>query len=410
MKKFLFVFIGSGFFSIHGIVNKSAVRSELKSMGKGSTFTSINHADESQNFSLFLMDAASPSDSVYTPPANNYDEVAKRLAGLYIDPHNSDQLKYAKFINEKWEELSDASLSRIPCWRAVHMDPRMPENATVLFYPFGGPDILYARFFFPRMDVYILVGLEPIGTFANIEKNMGNTSTLTALKRALSSYFKKGYFITSEMMTQLSNQNARGALYPILIGLVRNGCTVNLVEDLSIDPEGREVVRQKGMLDCVKIVFTSAEGGFPKNVYYIRADLTNSNKKLPHLMNFVKRAPFATLIKSASYVLHDRVASGIRNFVLENSLAILQDDTGIPFSYFGQNWQMYPFGTYTEPPLRIFKNYRQKGLSEFFSSRNFIEIPFKIGYGFNQGRPNLIFAIIPKRAKEQFFQRKLTDG
>jgi hypothetical protein len=329
---------------------------------------------------------------IYAAPANDYDEVAKRLAGLFIEPHDKKQLNYAKSVNAQWEKLNAASLSHIPTWSATHLSSLFPQ-VTTLYYPFGGPDIAYALAFFPNMDNYILVGLEPIGTFDKIKKAIANPSTLLALERAFSSYWKKGYFITSEMMTQLSNRDIRGALYLILIGLARNGCVINLVENLSIDPSGQAIVRQDKMLPCVRVVFTPFGEDSPKNVYYVRADLTNLNKKLDHLMTFVKRAPFVTLIQSASYVLHDQCASQMRSFLLKNSSAILQDDTGIPFRYFLSTHQIHPFGIYKKPALNVFKHFRQNDLQNFFSNHNSVAIPFKIGYGFNQKDRNLILAL-----------------
>ncbi|MDR0581168.1 MAG: hypothetical protein LBG04_03595 [Holosporaceae bacterium] len=342
--------------------------------------------------SVAQQDSSSIS-SIYAAPANDYDEVAKRLAGLFIEPDNKKQLNYAKSVNAQWEKLNTASLSHIPAWSATHLSPLLQPDATTLYYPFGGPDIAYALAFFSHMNNYILVGLEPIGTFDNIKKTIANPSTLPALEHAFSSYWKKGYFITSEMTTQLSNRDVRGALYLILIGLARNGCVINLVEDLSIDHSGQIVARQDKMLPCVRIAFTSPGEDSPKNVYYVRTDLTNLNKKLDHLMTFVKRAPFVTLIKSASYVLHDQCASQMRTFLLKNSSAILQDDTGIPFGHLLSTHQIYPYGIYRKPALNVFKHFQQKDLQSFFSNHNPIAIPFKIGYGFNQEDRNLILAL-----------------
>jgi hypothetical protein len=327
------------------------------------------------------------------------DIVAKRLAGLYFDSEDPSQVEYAESISKSWEKLND-SLLKILTWSAKYIAPLLLQSeATTLFYPFGGPDIAYTLALFPQMNNYILVGLEPIGTFDNIKKTIKNSATLAALRRSLSSYFKKGYFITSEMMTQLSNKNIRGALYIILVGLARNNCTVTQVTDISIDPDGNEVPRQKGMPDGVKITFNPPGSMAQKSVYYIRANLIDSNKKLFYLMNFVKHTRFVTLIKSASYVLHDVSASQIRNFLLGFSAAVLQDDTGIPFSYFSTGWEVYPYGSYKNPALRIFMGYLQRDLRNFFATRNPLELPFMIGYGFNQDHSCLILAVSLKKSK-----------
>jgi hypothetical protein len=76
---------------------------------------------------------------------------------------------------------------------------------------------------------------------------------------------------------------------------------------------------------------------------------------------------------------------------------LLQDDTGIPFRDFDQHsWDRYTFGTYTEPTLPMFRGYRQQNMANFFKGNEKVDIPFKIGYGFHQKRPNLLLAISKK--------------
>ncbi|MDR0968419.1 MAG: hypothetical protein LBL99_02145 [Holosporaceae bacterium] len=344
----------------------------------------------------------SDPNSAKTSQTNVYDDVAKRLAGIYI-PNDAlgsqSRVDYANFVEKSWLKLEESSLSKIKEWAATNIAPRLGE-ANAVFYPFGGPDIAYALRFFPKAQTYVLLGLEPIGSFDDIKKNVDSEGTFIALKEAASWYLEKGYFITSQMATQLSNRNIRGVLYLMLIELVKSGYTITLVEDLSIDAEGQEVPRQIGAVDCVKITFAPNEGGAAKTAYYIRCNLLDSNRKLSNLFNFVKRLKFATFIKSASYVLHDKSASKMKNFILENSAAILQDDTGVPFKSFDAKWDKYVFGEYDKPTLPIFDIYQQKDLADYFKSQNPAKIPFKIGYGFNKERPNLTLAVPTRRDGE----------
>ncbi|MDR0555412.1 MAG: hypothetical protein LBG20_00130 [Holosporaceae bacterium] len=339
-------------------------------------------------------------DPIYNLPSNKYDRVAKTMGGVYISADNFEDpvtLAYARVLGKTWKTLCEDSLEKITEWSRIHVALHIGSADTV-FYPFGGPDAAYPLRFFPKMRNYILVGLEPIGNFEHIEKNIENKSTLVALQQAFFHYMKKGYFITSQMMTQLSNQNIRGALCLILIELARSGYSIHLIEDKSLDTRGNEIDREKGTIDCVKIVFQSIYGGAPQNLYYVRTDLTNSNGRLSSLMNFVRRFQFVTFIKSASYVLHDQISFRIRSFILENSDFILQDDTGIRFSHFNSRWKKYAFGKYTKPTLPIFHGYEQNDLRKFFEQSDPGNIPFKIGYGFAKNRPNLILAVSNREA------------
>ncbi|MBR1734758.1 MAG: hypothetical protein IJ730_04845, partial [Alphaproteobacteria bacterium] len=209
--------------------------------------------------------------------------------------------------------------------------------------------------------------------------------------------------------TNLSCKFLRGTLYLILLELAKLDFEINNVEDLSIDETGREVTRSPGMLDCVKITCTKRGENNPRNVYYVRADLNNDNKLLINLFNFMKKQPFQTYFKSASYAIWDRTLSKIREFILNNSQFILQDDTGVPFVNFNnKKWTKYAFGTYTEPNLpNLFRKYKQPQMADYFEKHQKASIPFKMGYGFYNARPNLLLAI-PKNApsldKDEFIR------
>ncbi|MDR1982239.1 MAG: hypothetical protein LBQ08_00350, partial [Holosporaceae bacterium] len=141
-----------------------------------------------------IFENSSASVIQFDPPressSNIYNEVAQQLAGLYIPDarrDNSIYIDYARFIGAEWKNLSEVSLSKIEDWSNTNIVPHL-KNSETLFYPFGGPDIAYALKFFPGMQNYILIGLEPIGNFESIQKSIGNESAILALKQAFSQY------------------------------------------------------------------------------------------------------------------------------------------------------------------------------------------------------------------------------
>jgi hypothetical protein len=147
------------------------------------------------------------------------------------------------------------------------------------------------------------------------------------------------------------------------------------------------------MVDCVKITCQKNGESAERYVYYIRTDLGNANTQLENVINFVKKTQFVTFLKSASYALHDSSLSKFKKFILKNTRAVLQDDTGIPFADFNDSWKKYAFGTYQGPAIEIFKGYKQQSMVEFFQQSDPISIPFKMGYGFRYGKPNLLLAV-----------------
>lgn len=64
----------------------------------------------------------------------------------------------------------------------------------------------------------------------------------------------------------------------------------------------------------------------------------------------VRQKNFATFFKSASYLPHRSDFSFIRKLVLDNSQAVLQDDTGIPYRYIDRGkWSVKSYGQYSRP-------------------------------------------------------------
>lgn len=347
------------------------------------------------------------SKIVYSIPTNIYDMTAKQIAGFYVSKkfQNSKVFAdYLTFVTEKWNALNNISLSKIDEWTEKYISPCIKGTETV-FYPLGGPDAAYVLKFFPHATCYILIGLESTGNFFQVKRALNNEESFLLLKEALTWYLNKGYFITSEMMTQLHKKNLSGTLPIILFGLSRMNAKIENITDYSIDPFGTTIKKTKKAPNCVCISFYYQEK--KRYLYYIPTNLENKTLILNNVFNFVKKFKFVTFLKSASYILYDRHFSRLLNFILNYSTGILQDDTGIPFSAVNNNlWKKTGFGKYTEPTLQVFKAFKQPDLEKFFNTQQINPIPFKIGYGFSRNRPNLLF-LLRKTPVNYFFNNPL---
>ena len=333
-----------------------------------------------------------------TQSENRFDIAAKKIAGTYFCEKTTPILeKHAKFIRNAWNKLYKDSLGRVPNWTAKNISRHIKKSDT-LFYPFGGPDVSYAISFFPNITRYILVGLEPLGNFDQIEKSLEKTETFDSIQTAFSHYLRKGYFVTSEMQTQLSNNTIKGGLNLIILALQKLNFSIQEIESCFINTNGKIVQSDQNGIDCVKIV--CQKNSQKKEIYYIKTNLDNENRKLDGLIKFVRQFEFSTFIKSSSYALHNRGFSKVRSFILDRTNCILQDDTGIPFNFFRKNWNIHIFGTYTEPTLPVFQVYKQNSLREYYSKNKVTPIPFPIGYGYIKHTPNLNFVISQKKLIE----------
>ena len=69
-----------------------------------------------------------------------------------------------------------------------------------------------------------------------------------------------------------------------------------------------------------------------------------------------------SLLKSSSYLMFESGFNRVRDFILNHSKIIVQDDAGIPIDHFNRGkWNIRLFGNYVGP-IEIFKQYYQPKL------------------------------------------------
>jgi hypothetical protein len=152
----------------------------------------------------------------------------------------------------------------------------------------------------------------------------------------------------------------------------------------------------KSWVPGVEISFRKKNGRIQVVRYYmlnvIDYALTNSSPNfIPYLS---KEGPFTTIIKSASYLMHNDKTkfTKIRAAVLENSNYIVQDDSGIPLRYFkSEKWQVKFHGHY-EKPIGLFSHRMQPDLKNAMKKYSTGILPFSYGYDYKKGHSNLITA------------------
>lgn len=140
----------------------------------------------------------------------------------------------------------------------------------------------------------------------------------------------------------------------------------------------------------MKIVFSDGSG--PKQtLYYFSTNLADGSFDRSGFSAFLtKLGPADTLIKSASYLLHNAHFASVRKLLLDHSATILQDDSGIPLAYFEpKKWRLQAFGHYAGP-ISIFANFYQPQMATLFQGANPIE--FGIGYRWRKNESNFLLA------------------
>ncbi len=124
--------------------------------------------------------------------------------------------------------------------------------------------------------------------------------------------------------------------------------------------------------------------GSSKRVFYFRQDLSNGGVTAggPFLTFVSRLGRVPAFLKSASYLMHESGFSNIRDYLLRQSSAIVQDPSGIPYRDFSRyGWNLWLYGNY-KGTLEIFNNCQQPDLVAAYSSGRYPVKPLNFGIGY----------------------------
>lgn len=349
------------------------------------------------------------------------DDTARFLAGMPGNPgspfanlENDDVWQqHRDLVDAAWHKADGDLLQGLREFQAQELKSA-PMTAGPVFYPFSGPDALMATEYFPQSPVYVFAALEPAGTLPtrdDIDKK-DLAPYLEAMRTTMASELGRSFFITRQMDQQFRGQVTDGLLLPILQILVRTNHTVLGFRYVRLDEQGQMIDRtldyhaatrygNKG----VEVEFRTDADQSVHQLYYFSVNLSDprlqENKPFQMYVQTLKGA--TTMFKSTSYMLHRREFSLIRNLVLENSAAVLQDDSGIPYRLFGADlWKVQLYGDY-DRPYGSFKWMEQVDLRNAYKQPGTKPLPMHVGYGYKKITSNLLLArrVVPAVEKVQ---------
>ena len=321
--------------------------------------------------------------SAFAQQSPTLDETARFLAGLAVngalEPLTQTEVwrSHANALDEAWLKKENFQLGPIRAWMTANATEYY-ESSNTMYYMFSGPDFLYAHAFFPNANTYILAGLEPVGQVPDLAHQSPEVlgGELSALRASMHTILQTHYFITKDMRTDLGHGSIGGTLPILYVFLARRGCTV------------LDTTYVKSPAEGVKISFASA--GRRQTLYYFKTDL--SGGKSAFLSWCAKQGPGLSLLKAASYLMHGEGFAGVRNFLLEHSRVIIQDDSGIPLRSFPKNWKVDCYGRYV-PHAEMFEKYRQPDLAAVYAKDpSPPELGFAFGYHWQPERGLLMMA------------------
>ena len=281
---------------------------------------------------------------------------------------------FSQSVSESWQAFEEHHLEQIRLWKTSNVSNLDPDT---VFYPFSGPDFIHAEAFFPNATTYILCGLEPTGTLPSMQSLQPLESTLRWMQVSMKTVMEAGYFITKDMKTDLKQSPLQGTVPVFCFMLARNG---------------DRIVSVQSDANHAEIRFLAPGDSRVRTLHYYSLNLRNDGlRKGNAFLKFIQEArPDVGYLKSASYLLHESDFSTIRDTLLTQCRAIVQDDSGIPLRAFNPDrWRFYNYGVYA-PPLDIFKKYNQPDLADLYSKFPTSPLPFGVGYHWDPKTANLM--------------------
>jgi hypothetical protein len=344
--------------------------------------------------------------------AAGLDETARFLAGKGVASDSNAQTQsyaeYAEQIGSGWKQFQQPNLESMRTW----WTGRAPAKYSTVFYPFSGPDIGNALAFFPDADSYLMFGLESPGAIPDLRAMQAEaiSSGLNELKASLSTILQVNYFFTKAMEKKLGTGSFNSVTGLLLFFLAMSDCEVTGARRIAIGQGGALVQgtagddstsgRSRSRVPGVEITF-KRKGRKEQTVRYFMVNVADASlaKSAPDFLPYLKsQGRFATMIKSASYLMHKEGIQEaahfeqIRSLILTRSDFVVQDDSAVPLRLFARDtWKLQFHGKY-EAPTPEFAKHLQKDLKVEMQRNSTGKLPFSYGYAYKQGESNLMTA------------------
>lgn len=342
------------------------------------------------------------------------DRNLTNLANFFggISSSTTDSL-IPKEIKKQWEQFTkemNTTYLRIDEKKKI-MNTWKNKNISIskgtLFYPFSGPDFLHANIFFPEFDTIIMIGLEPTG---NSKINIANYTTPDAfnkISRSLTTILNQSFFRTKSMAVDFKSENLNGTIPIFLHFISRNQFAIQSIKDVQLNSKGELIPISKQVENSTYyqgIEYTLIKNNKLKHLYFFSMNLMNTEyagqpglDKHEEVGKLIKNKNISsTYLKAASYLLHRNEFSILRNWILNHSKQIVQDDSGIPLKFIADTtkWSTNYFGVYNKPIPLFYERYQQELFDVYHKNPGkILSLPFGIGYKSQEGTSNMSISI-----------------
>jgi hypothetical protein len=160
---------------------------------------------------------------------------------IFIDVIKSEVYKnFSLPFSQRWKLFDSTRINKLKSFSNNELSHEILNN-DILFYPFSGPDILYADLFFNNSSKFILIGLEPIGTLPSLIDQKSLNKYFSTINKSLNAILKFSFFRTVSMSKDLKNEDVDGTIHLLFLFLNRMGNSIISAKPITVDSSGNIV-------------------------------------------------------------------------------------------------------------------------------------------------------------------------
>ena len=257
-----------------------------------------------------------------------------------------------------------------------------PPGGTV-FYPFSGPDFVTAAHLFPQANRFVLVAMQAAGEPAPITdmSSVRAQSFQSKFLREWMKFSRLAFFRTDDLNEDLRDKYAQIGVTTILITFaLYMGYDVTDVYPITLDPKNGQFIQTTEDWRSVRLMLSKA--GKPVVLDYVSLDLSDSHLSQTEAMRawLERESRNPVLIKAASHLLQETYFSILRDMLVANAKMVIQDETGLNYTYLSQIGPVDLYGGFLYPH-ELFNRKKQESLAQAYKdSKNISPLPFAFSY------------------------------
>ena len=194
-------------------------------------------------------------------------------------------------------------------------------------------------------------------------------------------FSRLGFFRTDDLNQDLRDGQSQIGVTTILITFaLYSGYDVNEVYPIALDPQTGDFVRSQGPWKSVRLVMS--KGNKPVTLDYVSVDLSDGHlatiEPMRNWLNKVSHNP--VLLKAASHLLQEPYFSTLRDMLVENATMVVQDETGLNYTYLEKIGKVELYGGFLYPH-ELFNRKKQESLAKAYKEAGNVKpVPFAFSY------------------------------